>query len=145
MSFLTDRGHENVPPHPSAGVCSVAATRSDLVLSLGGMQRAFQELRPWRMLFAELGEIGGTSWGVYQAREDHLAFLTGLRPVRCSRFFSSISRTCCEGNRTWHEGLVALRAWKHSFAEERVGVAAQAVTSQFAFNLGGRRECPPNG
>jgi hypothetical protein len=35
--------------------------------------------RPWRMLFAELCETGGTSWGVYQAREGNVAFPASLR------------------------------------------------------------------
>ena len=84
--------------------------------------------RPWRMLFAELCETGGTSWGVYQAREDNLAILSDLRSVKCPRFFPGISRMYCEGGLTSHEVLVALKTWKHSFAEERVGLLLNRMT-----------------
>jgi hypothetical protein len=78
------------------------------------------------MVFAELCETGGTSWVVYLDREDNLAFLTGLRSVKGPGFFPLTPRTYCEGDLTAHEGLVALGTWKHSSAEDRVGLAAQS-------------------
>jgi hypothetical protein len=65
------------------------------------------------------------------------------RTNRSPRFFPGIPRTYSEGNLTLHEGLVALSAWKHSFAEERVGFTSQSNDGEFRPMKGeSRAQCP---
>ena len=77
-----------------------------------------------------VGQDDDQSQGLCQDREDSLVLLAGMSTVKSPNFFPGVSRTYSEGDLASRERLIAWRIWKHSFVEERVGVAAQPNDSE---------------
>jgi hypothetical protein len=112
-----------------------------MVLS-GGRNRHCETSREWIVLGQRAGIPHHTSSphsvgqdddqneGLSQDRKGSLVLLVGMSPVKSPSFFPGVSRTYCEGDLTSREGLIARQTWKHSFVEERVGVAARPNDSE---------------